>query len=273
MGESSKAALENAPLITGRGKDKSPAHLGGYGAAAGSARRRPFTNDNDQDFIEQEDTQLTQQCRLRLCLAFVLLLGLSCVAALFLLLMTPDFAQRSLADGIEFQFKEASIINATENGSTQLDLTLHVAGQLVLHKTVYDLSRQVSRFFGDIQIEPSTVQVFHGIDEDQQRIGAIELPPLVLSSTSNLTTFDFITRFSVSNVKALVGFCEDAVASKTVAWQIEGPVAIKAGWLLSTRTQIDKQVLLDGNLLLEAFCEATGRFTFGMTRYGRVEAS
>ncbi|ORY95888.1 hypothetical protein BCR43DRAFT_315899 [Syncephalastrum racemosum] len=226
----STLATEHDPLLESRRKDKSPL-------------RPPPTSQPSYGSTPPAEPHWTEPIRYRLFFLFVVLLGLSCVAALLLLLMTPDFAQRSFKDGVEFRFREASILSSDDH--QQDVLSLHVAGDLALKDAAYSLARKAAWLFGDLRIlDSAQLQVYHAGDV----MGSLDLPGLALARQSNTTQFDFVTDFVITDPKALMAFAQQAVEAKNVTWRIVGPVAVKIGWLFSRLTMdLDKEVFLQGN--------------------------
>ncbi|KAI9277169.1 hypothetical protein BDA99DRAFT_495059 [Phascolomyces articulosus] len=193
------------------------------------------TSHDDDHFM----VETTPQCRRSLCIIFVILMSLSGVAAVMLVLLTPEFAQRSFQEGVEFSFKQASIVNGTQH-----DLQMHVAGEISLKDDAYSLTRKASWIFGnDMGIRESRLEVYQ--EESTTAMGMIDLPPLTLASDSPVTAFDFVTHFTVTNDKELIQFAQNAVAEKMVSWKLQGPLALKLGWF-GADVNLQKQIFLEG---------------------------
>ncbi|KAG0192202.1 hypothetical protein DFQ28_009875 [Apophysomyces sp. BC1034] len=218
---------ETAPLLvsgedgshpTPQRKDKFPAWRGGTSSAYGAT---PPPEGRHQS--EAPNTLWSEHNRLRICFAFVLFIGLSLVMTLMLILMAPGFAQRSLKDDVEFDFVEA-------------------------------LSQKASWLFGSISMQDTNLQIFYTPDTpavppqpSRGAMGTIALPMLSLQRDSSITRFDFVTQIVIEDDSALISFCEDAVALKTVNWKLMGEFMLQIGWLpVRGNLQLDKIVSLEG---------------------------
>ena len=229
---------EAAPLLQSRREEKSPARSqANYGttSALPELGDRPHHDDDDNDIMA--DT--TPQCRQRLCIAFVFLMGLSGIAAILLLLLTPEFAQRSFEKGVQFEFHEASITNGSQH-----DLAMHVTGRIILQDDAYSLVQAATWIFGsNIGIKDSRLQVYQA--SSNIAMGMIDLPPLTLKPHSNSSPFDFTTHFTVTDDSELIKFAQHAVSEKKVSWTLNGPLALKLGWF-GADVDLTKQIFLEG---------------------------
>ncbi|KAG0172871.1 hypothetical protein DFQ30_009435 [Apophysomyces sp. BC1015] len=249
---------ETAPLLvsgedgshpTPQRKDKFPAWRGGTSSAYGAT---PPPEGRHQS--EAPNTLWSEHNRLRICFAFVLFIGLSLVMTLMLILMAPGFAQRSLKDDVEFDFVEASILNVTSQDGEKNLITMHVVGNIVLRNTTYSLSQKASWLFGSISMQDTNLQIFYTPDTpavppqpSRGAMGTIALPMLSLQRDSSITRFDFVTQIVIEDDSALISFCEDAVALKTVNWKLMGEFMLQIGWLpVRGNLQLDKIVSLEG---------------------------
>jgi hypothetical protein len=122
---------------------------------------------------------------------------------------------------------------------------MHVVGQIRLEPTLYSWSKQFSKVFGQVNINPSELSVMHA----DQTIGIIGLPALSLNASSAFTEFDFVTRFIIQDSHAFMSFCKQAVEAPTVIWHIIGPLSIGIGWVpFHSTVELDKNIELEGVL-------------------------
>ncbi|OBZ82496.1 hypothetical protein A0J61_09455 [Choanephora cucurbitarum] len=156
-----------------------------------------------------------------------------------LLWMTPSFAERTIQDGVSFQFQRASIVNVTQDNV----ITMHVVGQIELKSDLFHLQQKVNSFFGEIGVQQSDLQVHY----TSSSMGTIQLPELQLNSRSNVTSFDFVTQFVIDDSDALMAFCKDAVTAHTIVWRITGPLSVSFGWVpWVPKVALDKSIDIEG---------------------------
>ncbi|KAF7728203.1 hypothetical protein EC973_006597 [Apophysomyces ossiformis] len=249
---------ETAPLLisedgssdpTLKRKDKFPAWRGVTSSAYGATPPPEGRRRSDPHV-----PLWSEHSRLRICLAFVLLIAFSLIMTVVLILMAPGFAQRSLEDGVNFEFLETSILNVSSQHGNKNVITMHVVGNIILKDTTYSLSQKASWLFGRISMQSTDLQVFYSpaleISQPQlsrHAMGTISLPVLSLQQDSNVSKFDFVTQFVIEEEDVLIDFCKDAVALKTVSWQITGEVTLQIGWLpVQGHLQLDKAVNIEG---------------------------
>ena len=206
-------------------------------------QQRPHNsnNNNNSNSVHDEDylIETTPQCRRSLCIIFIILMSLSGVATVLLVLLTPEFAQRSFEEGVQFNFKQASIVNGTQH-----DLQMHVVGEIALKDDAYSLARKASWIIGnDMGIHESRLEVYQA--DSVIAMGMIDLPPLTLASDSSITPFDFVTHFTVNDDEELIRFAQNAVSEKMVSWRLKGPLALKLGWF-GADVDLEKQIYLEG---------------------------
>ncbi|KAI7853773.1 hypothetical protein BDC45DRAFT_606258 [Circinella umbellata] len=207
------------------------------------SQQHPHTINNSRSnsnvYGEDHLIETTPQCRRSLCIIFIILMSLSGVATVLLVILTPEFAQRSFEEGVEFNFKQASIVNGTEH-----DLQMHVAGEIALKDDAYSLTRKARWIFGNnMGVRESILEVYQA--DSAIAMGMIDLPPLTLAPDSSVTPFDFVTHFTVNDDEELIRFAQNAVSEKMVSWRLKGPLALKFGWF-GADVNLEKQVYLEG---------------------------
>jgi hypothetical protein len=149
-------------------------------------------------------------------------------------------------DGVGFSFQKASILNVTEDNV----ITMHVIGKIELKSSLYNLQTKFNSLFGTIGLDQGDLQVFYVPPQDENpatSMGSIVLPALDLNDVSNVTSFDFITRFMIHDTDALTEFCKGAVAAETIMWRVSGPLLVNLGWLpWKANVDLDKTIELEG---------------------------
>ncbi|KAG1491054.1 hypothetical protein G6F46_010383 [Rhizopus delemar] len=136
----------------------------------------------------------------KLCTYIILFITIITTLIIFVLLwIAPTFAERTIKEGVQFKFQTASILNVSKENT----MSMHVVGQIRLEPTLYSWSKQFSKLFGQVNINPSELSVMHA----DQTIGIIGLPALSLNASSAFTEFDFVTRFIIQDSHAFMSFC------------------------------------------------------------------
>lgn len=218
-----------------------------YGATSSSN----FSDSSNQEYTNNEDnSRRASGFQQKTCTYVAITITSLSVIILFILLwFAPTFAERSVKDGIGFSFQKASIVNVTEDNV----ITMHVVGKIELEPPLFRMQRKFNYLFGTIGIQDSKLDVYYKKPPSTVAIvsassmGKINLPALDLNSVSSVTGFDFITRFVIDDTDALMEFCKDAVASKTVMWRVSGPLSVNLGWLpWKSNADIDKTIELEG---------------------------
>ncbi|KAG1228265.1 hypothetical protein G6F35_002379 [Rhizopus arrhizus] len=176
----------------------------------------------------------------KLCTYIILFITIITTLIIFILLwIAPTFAERTIKEGVQFKFQTASILNVSKENT----MSMHVVGQIRLEPALYSWSKQFSKVFGQVNINPSELSVMHA----DQTIGIIGLPALSLNASSAFTEFDFVTRFIIQDNHAFMSFCKQAVEAPTVIWHIIGPLSIGIGWVpFHSTVELDKNIELEG---------------------------
>ncbi|SAL96476.1 hypothetical protein [Absidia glauca] len=247
-------------------------NYGSIGESSSSPQHYRHRQQQRQQQQQEQDHEARQQrhpTNMRIYIALTLFLGIIFMASLVLLLMAPRFAQKHFEDGVQLQFQQASIVNATSTSDGVNIITMNIVGSITLLGTAYNLSRHIARVFGDIQLLDTTLQVFQSPPTTpawipspppvspyqpssspaiyQSSLGTIKLPGLTLSSASNVTLIDFVTQFVVVDPTGLMNFCKDALTSKQVGWQVIGSLPLRVGWLpMENSLALDKVINIDG---------------------------
>lgn len=242
-----------------------------YGSIGESSSRPHQSQQQQQQQQDQDGRQQRHPTTMRIYIVLTLFLGTIFVASLVLLLLAPRFAQKHFEDGVQLQFQQASIVNATTTSDGVNVITMNIVGSITLLGTAYNLSRHVARVFGDIQLLDTTLQVFQAPPPTatwtpsapavspyqpssspaiyQSFLGTIKLPGLTLSSASNVTLIDFVTQFVVEDPTGLMNFCKDALTSKQVGWQVVGTLPLHVGWLpMENSLALNKVINIDGKI-------------------------
>ncbi|KAI8968173.1 hypothetical protein BDF20DRAFT_165109 [Mycotypha africana] len=207
---------------------------------------RPSNSSNYPDYSQHRSN--TSRWR-KTCTYIVISIIVPIVFLLaFIVWLAPTYAERAVEKGVAFKFKRASIMDFTDDNV----IHMHISGEIGLQPRLFQMQQSLSGLFGAVEVQQSKLKVgyqkaIQPLLSDQLTLGTIDIPTLQLNDTSNVTSFDFITRFVIDDTDALMTFCKDAVSATTILWRISGPLSMNVAKLpWDIYTDLDKLIELEG---------------------------